>query len=129
MRDERRLFDAPKSEKLAWLDSGGRGDREREVERELCSDWDGRVAMWIERESRREDAPVPQPDGAPTAAVAAPWALRVIGASGRVMVEAEGLMDVRRSHLLLCCLRREDGLIEVDEDAVKVDGDEWECVS
>ena len=45
------------------------------------------------------------------------------------MVEAEGLMDVRRSHLLLCCLRREDGLIEVDEDAVKFDGDEWECVS
>lgn len=37
MRDDRRLNAEPTaySEKLAWDESGGKGEREREVEREL----------------------------------------------------------------------------------------------
>lgn len=120
MRDERRLFDEPKSEKLAWVDRGGRGDRERDVERELCSDGDGRVAMCIDRESRREDALAAQPAGAPGAAAAG--GLRVMGASGRVMVDAEGLIDGWRSQLLLWWRRREPGLMEADEDGCRLWG-------
>ena len=59
MRDDRLLKAevTAYSEKLAWEDSGGRGEREREVERELCPDCVGRAGIWIVRESLREEAP------------------------------------------------------------------------
>ena len=51
MREERRWF-------MEIAESGraerGRGDREREVDRELAPERDGRVGMWIVRDNRRE---------------------------------------------------------------------------
>jgi len=50
MRDERRLLKAEAteySEKEGWeeRESGGKGERDREVERELLPEREGRVAM------------------------------------------------------------------------------------
>src|SRR5712671_818978 len=61
IREERRLVDEAglerDSEKLEWL-FGGRGEREREVERELWPERVGRMGMWIERDRRREAMPL-----------------------------------------------------------------------
>ncbi len=51
MRDERRLFmDAEESGNA----ERGSGDREREVDRELAPEREGRLRMWIVRDNRRE---------------------------------------------------------------------------
>jgi hypothetical protein len=61
MREERRLVAEAGLErdsvKLEWLFGGGRGEREREVERELWPERVGRIGMWIERDKRREAIP------------------------------------------------------------------------
>ena len=74
------------SEKLACVDSGGRGDLDREVERELAPEREGRVGICIVLEMRRERVP-PQEDE-PEVGVGC---FRVIGTSGNRMVEEAGL--------------------------------------
>lgn len=107
-----------KSEKLAWVErGGGNGDRDREVERELCAERGGRAGICIVRERRRDKAapPVPQGDGADAAVC-----LRLIGESGGITVdgaelramtldEAEELSGLSQGRLF--CRRKEPGLI------------------
>jgi len=87
-RDERRFklgIGWLNSEKLAWVESGGRGDLDREVERELAPEREGRVGMCMVLEMRRERVP---PQDEPEVGVGC---FRVIGASGNRMVEEAGL--------------------------------------
>jgi hypothetical protein len=118
--------DCPNSEKLAWVDNGGRGDLDREVERELWPEGGCRLAMLIERESRLELAPVVD--------------LRTReDVSGSRMVEEAGLDPTAlddmeelsgRSHGAVFCRRREAGLI-CDEDPEAAElrpGEEAQCV-
>ena len=52
MREERRWFMETAAE--SGRAERGRGDRERDVDRELAPERDGRVGMWMVRERRRE---------------------------------------------------------------------------
>lgn len=58
MREDRRFMEAgcgAASEKLHCAVVGGRGERDREVERELWVDMVAWTGIWIVRERRRED--------------------------------------------------------------------------
>lgn len=137
MRDERRLpeegAECPYSEKLAWVEMGGSGEREREVDRELWADLVGRVGIWMVRDKRRDETPCePQDVGALLAAFDC---FRVRGASGNRMVEVAGLEPTTledtdelsgRSQGTVCCLRSEAGLIDVEDEACRPgDEDQW----
>lgn len=89
MRDERRFrvgIDWPKSEKLACVESGGRGDRDRDVERELSPERVGFIGICMVLERRCEGAPAQEDE--PEVEVGC---FRVIGTSGNRMVEEAGL--------------------------------------
>jgi hypothetical protein len=122
IREERRLLDEAglekDSEKLEWL-FGGRGEREREVERELWPERVGRIGMWMERDRRREAMPLD--DREVFAAVLCLRGLVVpspawedpaaeLGAVGGV---GAGVL----SHEMVACLRMTPGLEEAREAA------------
>jgi hypothetical protein len=111
------------SEKLLWVDKGGSGERDLDVERELWPEREGRL-MWMVRESRRDGRPwLAQEVGAPEAG------FRVSGgASGRRIVEVAGLdetaldetedaIGLSLSQGAAACLRRDPGLSEELEAA------------
>lgn len=119
--EERRLAgegaEVMKSEKLVCVESGGRGDRDRDVERELWPERVGRDGMCIVRESRRDDAPpVPQEVGAGMGFEG----FRVREVSGNKTVDDAGLEAMAlddteelsgRSQGEVFCRRNELGLI------------------
>lgn len=126
MREDLRLLGGGLlySEKLLCVDMGGNGERDLEVDRELWPEKDGRLGMWIVRESRRDGIPWLAHDvGAPAAG------FRVRGgASGRRMVEVAGLEEtalddtedargLSLSQGAAFCLRRDPGLNEELEAA------------
>lgn len=120
-RDERRLdaddvgcgaaVCAKASEKLACELGGGRGERERDVDRELCPDRLARTGTCMLRDSRRDGRPGllregPATEGGSTRS-------RVMGASGRTMLlpaDDGGEFKGLGSHGTGCVLRSEAGL-------------------
>jgi hypothetical protein len=130
-REERRFEQALEmlSDRLPrTLTAGGKGDLERDVERELWVDGPVREGTWVERESRRERPCIDQGlegvtfDRLPTGsgvdvAVAAPGI-----ATAGVEVKLRGL-----SRGKVCCLRKEAALSD-GGDAARSPGDEAQCV-
>jgi hypothetical protein len=108
---------------------GGRGERDREVERELWPERVVRIGMWIERDKRREV--MPPDDQEEFAAVlclrglvdpSPAWEDPAAELGAIVDEGVEGL-----SQEMVACLRMRPGL-EEDREAAMSPGEEEECV-
>jgi len=97
----------------------GRGDRERDVDLELCPDLGGRTGMWILLESLREMADPPEFDQAIGGEVTLGG-----GFLGLVVSEAGELPRFCLSLGSVFCRRSEAGLDEVDAVSRPGDGDQ-----
>lgn len=87
----------------------GRGDRERDVDLELCPDFAGLTGIWMLRDSRRETADPPELDQA----IGGELTLGG-GFLGLVVSEVGEPLRVCLSLGSVCCLRNEAGLDDVD---------------